>query len=229
MQTLLERIVQDQDLGARSVKRVDDPVLTILLQNALNADGANLVVDGIWGKKTQAAYDKYEERLTSTSVKVNSFPSNNWKELVEFYGTPDFSRGIAPHGTYLTLPYPMKLSWDLDVTVTRIRCHELVADSLYNILEEISKTFNKKDIVHYGLNLYGGCTHVRPARGKKFPSRHSLGIAIDIDPVRNGLYANREQSFMPQAAINIFTKNGWTSGGEAWGRDFMHFQATSTG
>lgn len=34
--------------------------LTKIIQAALNKEGENLVVDGVWGNKTQAAFDKYQ-------------------------------------------------------------------------------------------------------------------------------------------------------------------------
>lgn len=84
----------------------------------------------------------------------------------------------------------------------------------------------------YGLRLYGGAFNFRKKRGTKwFGARalsvHSWGAAIDIDPEHNGMGVTRYR--MPQFAIQIFEKHGWTAGARWAGKgcDAMHFQYAS--
>jgi hypothetical protein len=44
-----------------------------------------------------------------------------------------------------------------------------------------------------------------------------------MDPVK---YAWPTKATMPFEVIEIFAREGWTSGGAYWGYDAMHFQAT---
>jgi hypothetical protein len=65
-------------------------------------------------------------------------------------------------------------------------------------------------------------------RGGHAWSRHAWGIAIDLDPDRNGLHAPWPISAtMPEPVIRIFEKHGWKSYARSLGRDAMHFQATT--
>ena len=65
-------------------------------------------------------------------------------------------------------------------------------------------------------------------------SRHSWGIAIDLNPDENTMQTPWKAerigqpgwATMPQEAIAVFEKHGWKSGAHAWGKDAMHFQAT---
>jgi hypothetical protein len=40
---------------------------------------------------------------------------------------------------YNNLPYPMRLSWDIDVKVNKITCHKLVAENFTNVFNDILK------------------------------------------------------------------------------------------
>lgn len=61
------------------------------------------------------------------------------KELFKKYGKPNES-GV-PYLTTLILPYPMRLSWDKNVIVTKIRCHKLVANNLELIFNDLLKKY----------------------------------------------------------------------------------------
>jgi hypothetical protein len=87
--------------------------------------------------------------------------------------------------TTINLPYPMRLSWDIDVKVNKITCHKLVAENFTNVFNDILKEYGYEKIVELGIDLYGGCFNFRKMRGGSDYSRHSWGIAIDLDPARN--------------------------------------------
>jgi hypothetical protein len=66
-------------------------------------------------------------------------------------------------------------------------------------------------------------------RGSKTKwSRHAWGIAIDLDPARNGLKTKKPiaQFSKPEykAMIDIFTKHGFIGYGPAKDYDWMHFE-----
>ena len=141
------------------------------------------------------------------------------------YGVP------SKNPTYLTtliLPYPMRLAWDVSIKVNKIQCHKLVHDQLKAIFEEILQTYGYEKIVELGIDLFGGCFNFRVMRGGTEPSRHSWGIAIDLDPERNQLKetANTARFARPEykPMIDIFYKHGFVGLGREENRDWMHFQ-----
>ena len=148
------------------------------------------------------------------------------EEAKDIYGEPN------QEGSYLVtikLPYPMKLAWDLDVTVTRMRCHELVSDEFLAIFNDILEEYGIEEIEELGIDIFGGCFNYRKMRGGPDWSRHSWGIAIDLDPERNGLRKKWKncQFSKPEykPMIDIFYKHGFQSLGVEKDYDGMHFQA----
>lgn len=146
--------------------------------------------------------------------------------LTRKYGTP--SENGSPYLVKLTLPYPMTLAWDRGTKVTKITCHKLVADQLKKIFEEILAVYGLKKIQDLGIDIYGGCFNYRKMRGGNDWSRHTWGIAIDLDPERNLL---KETSTTARFArpeykpmIDIFYKHGFVSLGVEKNYDWMHFE-----
>lgn len=148
------------------------------------------------------------------------------EQLIKKYGKP------TEQGTgYLipiSLPYPMKLAWDLNTKVTTIRCHRLVADKLKEVFNELLLVYGLPKIQELGLDIYGGCFNFRKMRGGNDYSRHSWGVAIDLDPERNQLketsktarFARPEYKDM----IDIFYKHGFVGLGREKNYDWMHFE-----
>ena len=148
---------------------------------------------------------------TQNAIKKYGFPTENPNYL-----------------TVLNLPYPMKLAWDKNVFVNKITCHKLVVDKLELIFKEILHYYGLEKIKELGIDIYGGCYNFRKMRGGNDYSRHSWGIAIDLDPERNLLketsktarFARKEYKPM----IDIFYKYGFVSLGREQNRDYMHFE-----
>ena len=147
------------------------------------------------------------------------------KQAIEKYGTP------SEHPNYLVtidLPYPMRLSWDKKVKVNKITCHKLVADKLRKIFDELLHSYGYDELVRLGIDLYGGCFNFRKMRGGNDYSRHSWGIAIDLDPERNLLKETRKTARFArpeyEPMIDIFYKNGFLSLGKEKDYDWMHFE-----
>jgi len=148
---------------------------------------------------------------TQEAIKKYGFPTENPKYL-----------------TTLKLPYPMKLAWDKNVYVNKIQCHKLVVDKLELIFKEILHYYGIEKIKELQIDVYGGCFNFRKMRGGNDYSRHSWGIAIDLDPERNLLketsktarFARKEYKPM----IDIFYKYGFVNLGREKNYDWMHFE-----
>ena len=147
------------------------------------------------------------------------------KQLIAKYGNPN------EEGTYLVsidLPYPMKLSWEKQTIVNKMRCHNLVAKNFIKVFTELLAHYGIAEIQRLGIDLYGGCFNYRKMRGGNDWSRHSWGVAIDLDPDRNLLHETKATARFARPEykpmIDIFYKNGFKSLGVEKNYDFMHFE-----
>lgn len=148
------------------------------------------------------------------------------QQTIKKYGTPTITG--ADYLVTLDLPYPMRLAWDLDTKVNKIRCHKLVKDKLKSVFDDLLSAYGYEQIVDLGIDLFGGCFAFRKMRGGSSWSKHSWGIAIDLDPVRNQL---KETSVTARFArpeytpmIDIFYNHGFISLGKEKNYDWMHFE-----
>ena len=146
-------------------------------------------------------------------------------EIINKYGKPN------QNGTYLVtikLPYPMRLSWDKKAKVTTMRCHKLVAQNFTNVFNEILSVYGLTKIQELGIDLFGGCFNFRAMRGGSDYSRHSWGIAIDLDPERNQLKETSKTARFARPEykpmIDIFYKHGFINLGVEKNYDWMHFE-----
>jgi hypothetical protein len=160
-----------------------------------------------------------------------NWPKPDYQSMKAFYGAP----GTESNLVRVTFPYKMRLyERGAATNVSGHRVHKKCADSLVAILNDLLKEFGEDGIKEHGLDVFGGIYNFRKSRGGSSYSKHAWGAAIDLNPNENRNkqkwsaskmgspgYAN-----MPVAAVEIFEKHGWKSGGRAWGRDAMHFQAT---
>lgn len=148
------------------------------------------------------------------------------QQITKKYGTPN-ETGV-PYLVKIELPYPMRIAWDIDTTITTMMCHKLVADKFKAVFTDILAHYGYKQIRALGIDLFGGCFNYRKMRGGTAWSTHSWGIAIDLDPARNLLketsatarFARPEYKEM----IDIFYKHGFESLGREKNYDWMHFQ-----
>lgn len=145
-------------------------------------------------------------------------------QIIAKYGEP----GDTDNLTTITLPYPMRIAWDLKKSVTKITCHKLIADALSNVFADILAAYGYEEIKRLGIDLFGGCYNFRKMRGGSRWSRHSWAIAIDIDPARNGLRTKWAASQFSKPAyskmVEIFYKHGFMSYGKDRNFDSMHFE-----
>jgi len=148
------------------------------------------------------------------------------QQLIAKYGKP--TQDGKSYLVSIALPFPMRLAWDKNTKVTKMRCHKLIAQKLSNALLEILQVYGLPKIQELGIDLFGGCFNFRAMRGGSDYSRHSWAVAIDLDPERNQLketsktarFARPEYNQM----IDIFYKHGFISLGREKNYDWMHFE-----
>lgn len=208
------------------------------------------VVDGIIGPKTKLALtrfqtmnglpasgnldvrtiEEFEEHLQikpelseEDVVPYTFWPKETTETLMRYYGP------VGENQVKIETPYKMVLAWDTDTVLKQITCHKKVADSLYTALENVAYLYKEDEIIKHGFHLFGGSLNVRKIRGGNRWSTHSWGIAIDIDPARNGLNTpwNRAYLGKPECRdfVDCFKQEGWYSLGLEKNFDAMHFQA----
>jgi hypothetical protein len=174
-------------------------------------------------------------------------------EVMARYGRP------SQRGDYLSpvaLPFPLRVAWAPKTLVRSLRCHHLETGRLAAIFADILAHYGPTRIRELGIDLFGGCFSyrrmalhaVRPVtatswltravavpmaevrlRPENAWSRHAWGIAVDLDPDRNGLRMDhtRAQFARPEyaAMIDAFEAHGWLSLGRRLDLDWMHFEA----
>lgn len=187
-------------------------------------------IDGIWGKNTQRAYNKYLDKVFKSESKkgnsLNTSPIEYSKEFYEAYGNPG-EDNLVP----LKLPYNMIVEWNTRLTLDEIYVHRAAEDSLRDIFSEILEEYGIEGIEENKLNIYSGCYANRGKRGNRRQlSMHAWGLAVDINSKENGLGVPwPEQATMPKKVVEIFEKHGWEAGARWEKPDAMHFQLPRTG
>lgn len=149
------------------------------------------------------------------------------QQAIKIFGKPN------QQGSYLTtiqLPYPMRLAWDKNTKVKTMRCHRLIANDFLSVFKELLEVYGYEKIVELGIDLFGGCFNFRSMRGGSDYSRHSWGVAIDLDPERNQLKETSKTARFARPEYNkmieIFNKHGFVSLGKEKNYDWMHFEHT---
>ena len=147
-------------------------------------------------------------------------------EIVKKYGKPNETG--AGYLTTILLPYQMKLAWDLDTKVSKMRCHKLAAEAFLNVFNDLLAEYGMKEIERLGIDLFGGCFNYRKMRGGTSWSKHAWAIAIDLDPARNKLKETAKTARFArpeyQKMIDIFYKHGFISLGGEKNYDWQHFE-----
>jgi hypothetical protein len=110
-------------------------------------------------------------------------PTDNQAELEEFYSKHKLGTSGKPTAVWesenLTLikpAYPLTPAFEPKTQVTRIRCHQQVADSLLRVFEMILKHFGSVEEVRKArMHLFAGCYNFRAIKDSNRLSAHSSG------------------------------------------------------
>lgn len=230
--------------------------MTVLeLQKALNKLGASpkLIEDGKMGKNTINSIKEFQRKNglgddgivgKYTLSKINALLSKNitiiksdrsnfsylkkgklitQAQLKAKYGNPCDVKNLVT----VTLPFPLKLSWANQYT-NKIQVHKSIATNIVKVFQEILDAYGLDKIKELGINIYGGAYNCRQMRTSKAWSVHSFGLAIDLDPQRNGLnvpFLKSQFSKLEYKKMHeIFYKYGFVNLGIEANMDSMHFQ-----
>jgi hypothetical protein len=148
----------------------------------------------------------------------------NTQQIISIFGKPGDDRNLAT----VKMPYQRRIAWDLSASTNKVQCHKLVAPIFQKIHTEILDHYGIEEIKRLEIDVFGGCYNFRKMRGGSDWSRHSWGIAEDLNPDKNGLkikahdaqFAKKEYKPMMQ----IYYANGFINQGIEKGFDIMHFE-----
>ena len=188
----------------------------------------DIAIDGFVGPATENAMEQL------LAVAKTGKP-NNWRdEPVSKYNWPTYRNIESVFGepgtrqSRVNSPYPLKLAWALDKTITRFGCHELVVEPIREAMEEILDVYGLEEIKRLKLDYWGGCYNYRKMRGGSQPSTHSWGVAIDWLPQENRLRWKSDKASLARPEYDAFWEAWERVGGVSLGRvknyDWMHVQ-----
>ena len=72
------------------------------------------------------------------------------RQITDKYGKP--TQDGKAYLVTIALPFPMRLAWDKDTKITKIRCHRLVAQQLSDIFLEIYQVYGMAKIQELGID-----------------------------------------------------------------------------
>lgn len=160
--------------------------------------------------------------------KFYSLPKENNTAISAVYGQPSKNLTLS----YFSFPTDKIVLYSRDGAqlINRVgdfrddhMTHPKLALRLECALAEIYLTLGEEEFVRQGWHVYGGSHNYRTKTGGSSLSTHAWAAAVDFNPAEN-YYAKTSTTFS-NVAIDIMEKWGFLSGGRAWGKDWMHFQA----
>jgi len=207
------------------------------IQYLCAAEGINAgPIDGFWGPQTEQGAEELKVKLTGKKwfpwrkpeadgmgeLVGKKWPTQTQSELEKYYGP------VGKNQTSIQLPYKLTIAWNKSQKVSKITCHEKIADSTIRVLERVQDHYGAR-IKTLGLDLWGGTLNVRKTRGGNTWSTHAFGIAHDFDPERNKLRWSADKANFAKPEYEkwwqLWEAEGWVSLGRARDFDWMHLQA----
>ena len=200
-------------------------------------------IDGLVGPQTIVAFeefnrkklglppDNWRDEIDAVASDSDAAINNTWPreaDVPAFFGALGANCTLVPLKR-LSLPYKMKLAWDLGTEIDGIRVHAKVYDSAARVFEKFYAHYGDDGIEDLGLDLFGGVTNCRKKKNGSSWSMHAWSIAIDFDPARNQLNWSHTRARLakPDAVRfwEFWEAEGWVSLGRARDFDWMHVQA----
>jgi hypothetical protein len=182
--------------------------------------------DGWAGPRTRAAFDAaLVGKGAAEPAQIPAFRSPPQASVAERFGP---AGGLDCTAGRCELPFPFVIAWDHSQAITRFSCHSLIAPAMTSIFAHAAAHYGRQAFEALGLHQFGGCFNHRQMRGSAALSMHSWGIAVDLDPLRNGLKWGRDKARLGQPDAEPFWRiveaHGAVSLGRARNYDWMHFQ-----
>lgn len=218
-----------------SAKRRMIGAAQLVLKHAGYAVGS---IDGYAGVNTEEALRAWDffrlhgkaEEIDRTPIKpAIKTPFPKQKDCAKFYGNP--GPEIAKQLVSITLPFKMRIDWNLNQKTDELRFHRKCADSALAAWRAIYAHYGEDRLRKLGLDRNAGTYMHRLMRGGTSWSMHAYGCAEDIYAGPNGLRVRCPQALFCgedyKAFFDIWESHGWTSLGRAIGRDWMHVQAAT--
>ena len=157
------------------------------------------------------------------------------QEIIDFYGNPDADGDMVPDHRWeeefiigVSLPFPMRLSWNPSRVIRRVAVNRLCAKAMMGALETFRDRVGAELIAANGWDHFGGIYNVRMKAGSRDQySIHSWGAAIDVNPHLGPMHKPPQQ---PLQLVEAFEAAGaewggdWPSMNAAWPYDGMHWQ-----
>lgn len=207
-------------------------------QAVLDAQGHEPgLIDGYWGHNTQEALTSWLSAQAGTVATVVREPIitapspasiPRQADMASFYGTPGPTGTVEKRLAFAEAPLPMRLDWDLDTRVTRLRVHEMCAQPLTKALAEVVRHYGEFQWRRLGLDRFAGGYNPRKMRGSTSWSTHAYGCAVDFYAAPNALRTRCPQALFCgpeyQPFLDIMQAHNWLPAVRLWGADAMHFQ-----
>lgn len=183
-------------------------------------------IDGWVGPATLASVESWQNSLLKVGKDIDPPASSPWpheRNCEKFYGK------IGTNHTLLTLPYPMRFTWNPSTVVKRISVNKKCADSLERVLLTVREAYPLTTISELGLDLFSGCYNPRPKRGGKSWSMHAYACALDFYDTKNQFRWGSDQAVFAQPQYDewwqAWESEHWISLGRERNFDWMHVQA----
>jgi hypothetical protein len=205
-------------------------------QMLLNAEGYEAgKVDGYVGHNTSNAFSQWAyEHVTGKPEKISKKPidfSTNLNlptqaQVPSFYGSPGSQ--IKSRLQTITLPFDLRIDWNLNQRVNRVTLHEKCAPSFRSAIIDVRDHYGGVKMKALGIDRYAGGYNHRKMRGGNKWSMHAYACAVDFYAKPNGLRTKAPQALFSKPDykdfLDIMESYGWLNGGRLWGADYMHFQ-----
>lgn len=227
-----------QALGGRGERWSNKRRLIAAAQTILNDLGFEAgTVDGYAGHNTREALAGWHyERLHGKREDVSREPSAGYRvdasslprqrEVSAFYGTP--GEQIKSRLTTVSLPFKLRIDYNLRQRVGRVTLHEKCAPSFVSAMIAVRAEYGADGMKALGIDRYaGGYNHRRMRGGSKW-SMHAYGCAVDFYAAPNGLRMRCPEALFCGSEyrkfLDIMEAHGWLPAVRLWGADAMHFQ-----
>ncbi|MDZ7906346.1 MAG: M15 family metallopeptidase [Cypionkella sp.] len=236
--TAVDIVLRNAGMTAKAAKWSWERRAAAAMQIILNSQGHEAgAVDGLIGHNTREALASWWADRTGERKDVPRNPVvppirgvlhlPRQSECAAFYGDPGKGQ-VEKRIKLFDLPFPMRLDYDLDVTVRRVSLHEKCGDAFAAALEAVASHYGMARLKDLGLDRYAGGYMHRRMRGGSSWSMHAYGCAVDIYAAPNGLRTRCPKALFCapeyQPFLDIMQAHGWLPAIRLWGADAMHFQ-----